>query len=87
MRGLVPDWNQRWTAEQAEHELADFKFNGPGLYHANDKEFMIVVAEERHIDTAWNHTMPSKEVFNFCVYTGDFTDSVFAVFCTIPTRN
>ena len=32
VRDVMPDWQQIWTVAQAEKELINFKFRGPGIY-------------------------------------------------------
>lgn len=85
---VAPDWSARYTPAQAEHELVNFKFKGPGLYILED-EFLIVVPippEVRELNTIWHQTQPEGTVFDFHYYNVPFEQSIFGV-KPPPTRS
>jgi len=84
---LIPAWSQVWTSEQAEKELANFKFKGPGLY-LQDLEFLLVVAVEAEYEKVWRRAdlWPKDTKFSFYQYDLPFYNSLFFVISTVVTR-
>jgi hypothetical protein len=39
---FVHDWHEIFTAEQAEEELEDFEFKGPGWYHSCGDTLLVL---------------------------------------------
>lgn len=78
-----PDWTAHWTKTQAEKELHDFTFRGPGWYHTTAGDTLLVIPTERDFEpdkAIWNAPTNDNELFQFCVYNNR---NPFASFNTI----
>lgn len=40
---IQPDWSKIWTAAEAEAELPEFKFDGPGWYRDGKTDSILVI--------------------------------------------
>ena len=80
-----PDWQEVWTADQANKELIDFTFNGPGWYR-HRADTLLVIPIERDSDKWGHHSWSRQEKFLFCVYNGRSPANSFNAIINLPTR-
>jgi len=90
--GTSPDWNEYYTAKDAEEELTGFKFTGPGWYIGEDGNAMLVVPDEPLEllkDGTWNFwakkKWPVHQMFRFMMFDGNPCQS-FNAAVNAPTR-
>jgi len=90
-----PDWQQTWTAEEAEKELEGFKFEGPGWYLNSHKETILVIpkevvhailASEEIPEFPWKRHWPKDTLFVFNAYMGWSPTLGFSLVVNAPTR-
>jgi hypothetical protein len=81
---FLPDWHQLWTIAEAEAQLKDFKFDGPGLY-LTDTDTMVVMPSDDTRQTIWKRRKPSVETkYHFYVYNCESSQVAWLV--TPPVR-
>jgi hypothetical protein len=79
------DWTKVWTIEQIEHELTDFKFNGPGWYHSmNDTLLIFPIGEHKE---PWKQTWKKHQRFKVMVYNERNPANAFNLIINAPTRD
>jgi hypothetical protein len=80
-----PDWEETWTAAEAEHELDGFKFDGPGWY-LTKTDAMLVVPCGRLAANQWHQKGTEKESFRFYIYNGRHPGDAFNAIANAPVR-
>jgi hypothetical protein len=86
MISFKPDYVEVWTARQAEEELDNFKFDGPGWYYCGE-DVMLVLACERPARSFWEKSFDETERFEFNIYNERNPEDVFALIAEAPRRH
>ncbi len=85
MQPFRPDWVAYWTAAEAEKQLSNFKFCGPGWYYTK-KDTVLVIPHIRSIEETWHSKFSADELFEFCVYNDRNPSDAFNSLANAPTR-
>ncbi len=85
MEILKASWTARWTVAEAEAQLPNFRWDGPGIY-VNKEDSMLVMPTRRPLDTFWNYLQGPDEVFEFLVFNGDNVTDFINILSQAPTR-
>ncbi len=97
VRNFEPDWARCWTASEAEHELTNFKFLGPGWYLTKTDTMLVVPDGDVEYTGAeqvqnnpkrgpWKRAWRAGQKFWFFIYNGrNPVDSFNAIACA-PVR-
>jgi hypothetical protein len=80
---VTPDWSETWTAVQAEVELGNFKFIGPGFYHCKG-DTILAIPLDRPREETWSQKFEPDERFEFNVWNGPGPD--LNLLASAPTR-
>jgi hypothetical protein len=80
------DWSRMYTAEQAEEELREFKFEGPGWYLGKNNDVLLVIPCDREIKDWWHKKWEERERFYFMVYNNRNPADAFNAIVNAPTR-
>lgn len=72
------DWTQRWTPEESEEQLKDFKFEGPGWY--------VDPVAGGKVDSILVLPGPESEWFYFHVWNDRDARKAFSLIVNLPTR-
>lgn len=84
------DWQEIWTAHQAEHQMKGFKFEGPGWYAYSEHVLLVIPLEsnnpKREYDGLWSKNWPISQKFRFFVYNGRNPADIFNAIVNAPTR-
>ena len=80
-----PDWSEVWTAAQAEAQLEEFKFTGPGFYRHNG-DTLLVIPVDRPASQMWHQAFRPDEQFEFNVYNATDPADWFNLIANAPTR-
>lgn len=94
---FTPNWTSVWTATEAEHELPEFKFKGPGWYFSDNDTLLVVprrpvlIAENKQArrhqpPDAWTEKWPPGSRFNFHVYKNCNPLEAFKAIMDAPVR-
>lgn len=84
---VAPDWSRKYTPAQAEAQLKDFKFKGPGLYMTKTDTMIVVRVEPIPYGTSpWKHAHRPDELFEFHVYNCPFEETIFGADRLLVTR-
>jgi len=95
MKFPMPNWSDVYTAAQAERELSNFKFKGPGWYIRKipatltapaEIDIVLVIAIDRPVETAWHQAFTADERFEFNVYNDRCPFDDFSAIVNAPTR-
>ena len=88
VRDFEPDYAKVFTASEAEVQLKDFTFLGPGWYHTRTDSLLVVPDAELADDQRpWGLEWPKDQRFWFFVYNGRNPYSSFkAVAVCAPVR-
>lgn len=84
MYQVRPDWGGRYTAKEAERQLKNFEFKGPGAYLTETDTLIVVPVEVTN--SPWQQCWPEAAVFEFNVYNCQFYETIFAVIGSLPSR-
>jgi hypothetical protein len=79
---FMPDRSAVWTAEKAESELKDFKFNGTGWYIGKTDTMLVLPCG----NSEKGEKEGEKEVYRFCVYNGRNPVNAFTWVIRAPVR-
>lgn len=82
-----PDWTAIWTQKEAEAELNDFRYMGPGFYHTAGGDSMVVMPVARAVEDTWNSAGPDDEKFHFLVYNNRNICEAVNLLVNAPTRS
>lgn len=93
---FTPDWTETMTVTEAEYELADFKFKGPGWYIVKAPnsplrramfDSILVLPKEcpDDVDT-FRQVWKDDALFTFHVYNNRNPAAIFSLFGSAPTR-
>ncbi len=82
---LKPSWTARWTVAEAEAELPDFRWDGPGIYY-NKEDSMLVMPTRRPLHTFWHLVSGPDEVFEFLIFNGDNVADFINILSQAPSR-
>jgi hypothetical protein len=94
IRNFEPDYAKCYTASEAEHELTNFKFIGPGWYITKTDTLLVVpdgdveytgsiVASKK---SPWRQSWKAGQKFWFFVYNGRNPADSFNAITNAPTR-
>jgi hypothetical protein len=87
---VTPDWEKVWTAAEAEEQLTNFRFTGPGWYSGKKDTLLVLPADEVDTDNhwigVWKQRWPPKQLFRFCVYSGHDPANSFNAIANAPVR-
>lgn len=87
---ISPDWTQTWRASDAERELHDFKFKGPGWYITETYVVLVVPTGGilPKVDSQWAgpEQWDSDQLFKFYVYNGRNPCEAFNQLVNAPVR-
>lgn len=83
---LEPDWMNLWTAPQAEQQLKDFKFTGPGWYLTKTDSMLVIPDSSRPILQSWAAKRLSGEYFKFLVWNKANPCAAFNNVANAPVR-
>ncbi len=96
---IIPAWTATWTAAEAEAQLKDFHFNGPGWYNdiEGQKTTMLVIPASDDVvytgswrdpidKSPWRQQWTKDQRFRFLVYNENPCHSFNAI-ANAPTRN
>ena len=88
---FMPDWRQRMTAAQAEEQLHNFQFKGPGWYtYAGDTLLVVPDGQfeypPRLESNVWEARWPDTQVFWFMVYAKRNPSVAFNAIANAPSR-
>lgn len=67
---FTPDWKKLYTAEQANEDLQDFKFEGPGWYLIKEDTLLVVPVDTSTKSLPWKREWPKDQLFLFMVWNG-----------------
>lgn len=82
---LLPVWSYIWTPKQAEKNLPDFIFKGPGIYEYKNLH-LIVLSVYRTKDSTWHQKFKDYERFEFNAYHHNAADTLFNLIVNAPMR-
>ena len=83
---ITPDWTFIGTYKNAEKELVDFIWNGPGIYKKNGIS-VLVVPTNRSAEKTWHYKRDLDELFYFNVYDGRDIGEILNLLNRAPSRN
>lgn len=83
---LVADWDCLWTASQAEKQLPDFKFLGPGWYLTGTDAMLVIPDSSRHILQNWASKRLPGEYFKFMVWNNSNPCQTFNNLANAPVK-
>jgi hypothetical protein len=95
VRDFEPDWTKRWTAREAEEQLHNFKFSGPGWYLSPSDTLLVVPDsdveyagsyKDRVEKGPWRGKWPEDQLFWFIVYNGRDPSNSFNALANAPVR-
>lgn len=97
VRNFEPDWARCWTASEAEHELANFKFSGPGWYVTKTDTLLVVPDGDVDVEYTgsyknnpergpWKRARRAGQKFWFFVYDGRNPVDSFNAIANAPAR-
>lgn len=81
---LTPDWSKLMTGSEAEVELKDFKFLGPGWYVTKTDTMLVSPDEETR--KPWVQTWPADMKFRFHCWNNTDVGDYFNAAINAPTR-
>lgn len=81
-----PDWSYRWTAAEAECELKDFKFLGPGWYVTKTDVLLVASIDEVERADPWRQQWPEDACFIFLHYHSRSLFDALNALANAPTR-
>lgn len=88
MNSFIPTWQKTWTAEEAENQLKNFKFSGPGWY-LSDSDSMLVIPsdwEDCHTSPMFKGIWTKGDRFVFYMWNGFNPGYLFGEISYAPTR-
>lgn len=62
------DWSATWTKEEAEKQLNNFQFRGPGIYFSNGGSILVTAIDRK--EKFWGNSINEGEKFRFDVFDG-----------------
>ena len=92
---FFPDWSHNWTVAEAERELRDFKFIGPGWYVTKTDVLLVAPLDEVERTGSikgdlekdpWRQRWPEDARFSFNVYSGRSPFDALNALANAPTR-
>ena len=86
VRTFEPDWARCWTASEAEHELVNFKFSGPGWYITETDTLLVVPDGDVPKKGPWKQEWRAGQKFWFFVYNGHNPFDSFNAINNAPVR-
>ena len=82
---LQADWTEIWSKEEAERELFNFKWNGPGIY-ITDSDSLLVTPLCRTFESTWRKNSRPGELFKFYIYNNRNITEIINQFSNAPVR-
>ena len=96
VRNFEPDYTKLYTASEAEYELTNFKFLGPGWYIAKTETLLVVPNADVEKYTAphqeslnkgpWKQVWDIDQLFWFFFYEGNNPLDSFDAITNAPIR-
>ena len=95
VRNFEPDYAKCYTASEAEHELTNFKFSGPGWYITKTDTLLVVPdGDVEYLGSykdnpkkgPWRQSWKAGQKFWFFVYNGRNPSDSFNAINNAPVR-
>jgi hypothetical protein len=83
---LESDYSSIWTAAEANEQLKDFRFTGPGWYFTKTDTVLVWPLDRNDPETFWHQKYKADEHFRFYIWNFPSASLGMALAARAPTR-